>query len=190
MTVTTTHRLRLEPLAARHLDDYTALIAQPDVHRYLSRAAEIAADPPGQARRIVEVSELQWSQRRLGPFALFERDGGRFVGRGGLFWVESLQAVEINYMFDPTAWGKGYATEVAAAFLRIGFEEHALARMVATTNPQNAASQRVLHKLGFRDVGAKDLGGNRISMVHEITREEWARHRASDDAVVSRSAEA
>ena len=38
-----TERLRLEPLAARHLAGYAALIAQPDVHRYLSRAQEIAA---------------------------------------------------------------------------------------------------------------------------------------------------
>jgi len=176
--VTTTRRLRLEPLAARHLDDYKALISQPDVHRYLSRAVEIAADPVGQARRIVEASERHWAERRLGPFALFEHEGGRFVGRGGLFWVEALQAVEINYMFDPTAWGKGYATEVAAAFLRIGFEDHALAMMVATTDPRNAPSQRVLRKLGFRDAGTKDLGGNRISMLHEITREEWARQHS------------
>lgn len=42
-----------------------------------------------------------------GLFALFEREGDRFVGRGGLFRVESPQAVEINHTLDATAQGKG-----------------------------------------------------------------------------------
>jgi ribosomal-protein-alanine N-acetyltransferase len=168
-----TARLHLEPLAQRHLDDYARLIAQPDVHRYLSRSVEIAADPAGQAKRIIELSERQWTTRGLGPFAISETRTAAFVGRGGLFWVESLQEVEINYMFDPSTWGRGYATEVAAEFLRIGFETHALARMVATTNPANESSARVLRKVGMRDAGVKDLGGNRISALHEITRAQW-----------------
>src|SRR5262245_43706409 len=99
-----TSRLRLEPLAARHLAAYTALTAQPAVHRYLSRAADIAADPAGQAARIVSVAADQWASRGYGPFAIFETGGTTLIGRGGLFWVASLEAVEINYMFDPGAW--------------------------------------------------------------------------------------
>src|SRR5918999_6051516 len=124
-----TARLRFEPLDSNHLAGYTALTAQPAVHRYLSRAAEIAADPAGQAKRIITVAREQWSTRGYGPFAIFERGGtqliGRggtqLIGRGGLFWIESLKDVEINYMFDPTVWGGAYATESAAAFLDIGF---------------------------------------------------------------------
>jgi [ribosomal protein S5]-alanine N-acetyltransferase len=172
-----TDRLRLEPLASRHVDAYARLIAHPDVHRYLSRAVEIAADPDGQARRIVALSETQWATRGLGPFAIYETAADAFVGRGGLFWIEALQAVEINYMFDPSVWGRGYATEVAAAFLRIGFEGHGLERMVATTNPANEASARVLRKVGLRDAGFKDLGDHRIAAFHEITRAQWLERR-------------
>lgn len=168
-----TARLRLEPLAAPHLAGYTALIAQPDVHRYLSRADDIAADPAGQAARIVAVSAEQWVTRGYGPFAIFEKGGTALIGRGGLFWIEALQDVEINYMFDPTVWGRGYATEVAAEFLAIGFGRHGLRRMVATTNPANAASALVLRKVGMRPAGSKDLGGGRIVDLHEIFREAW-----------------
>lgn len=165
-----TDRLRFEPLDTRHLADYAALIAQPDVHRYLSRAVEIAADPPGQAARIVETSRAQWAGRGYGPFAIFEKGGDALIGRGGLFWIEALQAVEINYMFDPTVWGKGYATEAARTFLSVGFDGHALDRMVATTNPDNGASAHVLRKVGMRPAGTKDLGGGRWVDLHEITR--------------------
>ena len=42
-------------------------------HRYLSRADDIAADPAGQAARIVTVSSEQWATRGYGPFAIFEK---------------------------------------------------------------------------------------------------------------------
>ncbi|WP_395713635.1 GNAT family N-acetyltransferase [Reyranella sp.] len=174
-----TERLRLEPLAPRHLAGYAALIAQPDVHRYLSRAQEIAADPASQATRIVTVATEQWASRGYGPFALFEKGSDVLIGRGGLFWIEALQDVEINYMLDPTVWGRGYATEAAAEFLAIGFDRHDLARMVATTNPANAASAHVLQKVGMKPVGKKDLGGGRLVDLHEISREAWRAGQAA-----------
>jgi [ribosomal protein S5]-alanine N-acetyltransferase len=168
-----TARLRFEPLESNHLAGYTNLTAQPAVHRYLSRAAEIAADPGGQAERIIAVACEQWSTRGYGPFAIFEKGGTQLIGRGGLFWIEALKEVEINYMFDPTVWGRAYATESAAAFLDIGFGRHNLQRMVATTNPANAASARVLQKVGMTSTGQKDLGGGRLVDLHEISREAW-----------------
>ena len=168
-----TARLRFAPLDLSHLAGYTNLTAQPAVHRYLSRAAEIAADPAGQAARIIAVAREQWSTRGYGPFAIFEKGGSQLIGRGGLFWIETLKNVEINYMFDPTVWGRAYATESAAAFLDIGFRQHDLRRMVATTNPANAASARVLCKVGMTSAGQIDLGGGRLVDLHEISRETW-----------------
>lgn len=97
-----------------------------------------------------------------GPFANFETGGTKLIGRGGLFWVASLEAVEINYMVDPGAWGRGYATEVAAIFLDIGFRRHNLERMVATTNPANESSARVLAKVGMTRPGRRtwETGGS------------------------------
>ena len=168
-----TARLRFEPLESNHLAGYTALTAQQAVHRYLSRAAEIAADPAGQAERIITVAREQWSTRGYGPFAIFEKGGTQLIGRGGLFWIEALKDVEINYMFDPKVWGRAYATEAATEFLEIGFGQHNLQRMVATTNPANAASARVLHKVGMASAGQKDLGGGRLVDLHEISRDTW-----------------
>jgi [ribosomal protein S5]-alanine N-acetyltransferase len=168
-----TARLRFEPLDSKHLGAYTALTAQPAVHRYLSRAKEIAADPAGQAERIIAVAREQWSKRGYGPFAIFEKGGSELIGRGGLFWIEALQDVEINYMFDPTVWGRAYATEAATEFLNIGFGHHHLQKMVATTNPANAASARVLRKIGMTSAGQADLGGGRLADLHEISRETW-----------------
>ncbi len=176
MTSLATERLVLEPLGRDHLAAYTALIADPLVHRYLSQAKAIAADPAGQAERIVGVARQQWRERGYGPFAVFERAGGGFVGRGGLFWVERLQGVEINYMLAPVAWGRGYATELATAFLAFGFGQLGLERMVATTNPDNAASRRVLLKVGMTADGQRDFGTHMVDFF-AIDRADWARGR-------------
>jgi ribosomal-protein-alanine N-acetyltransferase len=168
-----TDRLRFEPLAAAHLAGYTALIVQPDVHRHLSRADDIVADPAGQAARIIKMSGEQWATRGYGPFAIFEKTGPTLIGRGGLFWIEALKEVEINYMFDPTRWGRGYATEAARLFLALGFGTHRFDRMVATTNPANRASEEVLRKVGMRAAGIKDLGHGRLAKLHMIDRASW-----------------
>lgn len=177
-----TTRLQLVPLAAEHLLPYAALIAQPLVHRHLSRAREIAADPEGQARRIIDMSEQQWSKRGLGPYAVFAKEDGRFIGRGGLLFVEHSSEVEVNYMLDPSTWGRGYAQELAAKCLEVGFGRMSLSKIIATTNPDNAPSRRVLEKLGFTMVGEKTLEGGRVVQMHEILEADWRNRAATPQA--------
>ncbi len=56
----------------------------------------------------------------------------------GLFWA-----------IDPVQQGRGYATEAAQALLTHVFETLRLARIVATTEHANLASQAVMRKLGM-----------------------------------------
>ena len=46
-------------------------------------------------------------------------------------------------------WGRGFATEVALAMLRYGFERGGLTRMLAIADAENVASRRVLEKIGM-----------------------------------------
>ena len=57
---------------------------------------------------------------------------------------------EIGYVLHHDHWSKGYATEVAEALLRYGFEDLGLQRITATCDPGNIASARVLQKVGLR----------------------------------------
>ena len=61
--------------------------------------------------------------------------------------------VELGYYLGRTAWGRGFATECAEASLRFGFERIKLQRIVAVTRVRNAASQRVLEKVGMTFAG-------------------------------------
>jgi RimJ/RimL family protein N-acetyltransferase len=81
------------------------------------------------------------------------------VGYCGLKPLDETKEIEIYYGFFRDVWGKGYATESAAAVLRFGFEETTLTRIVGCTHPENCASQKVLEKIGLvRDGEAHHYG--------------------------------
>ena len=58
--------------------------------------------------------------------------------------------VDVGFRFMRVHWGKGYATEAARASLQYGFNEYSLDRIVGRAMKENAASLRVLEKLGMR----------------------------------------
>lgn len=60
---------------------------------------------------------------------------------------------ELGYILRRAAWGHGYMTEAARALLAFGFEQLGLERVIATCNPANTASIRVLERLGMRYEG-------------------------------------
>lgn len=60
--------------------------------------------------------------------------------------------VEIGWHLHPDAWGRGYATEAAAAVLDDAFSR-GLAKVLAVTHPDNHASQAVCRRLGMTHVG-------------------------------------
>lgn len=72
------------------------------------------------------------------------RDGGR--DRPGLLSA----AVGLYYVLSPRSRGQGYATEAVRALVDHAFTDMALARLVATTTFDNAASIAVMRRLGMR----------------------------------------
>ena len=76
--------------------------------------------------------------------------GGTLVGMCGLLRRETLPDVDLGYAFLPAYRGQGYAREAAAAWLAHGFGALGLERIVAFTDPDNAASCRVLEAIGMR----------------------------------------
>jgi ribosomal-protein-alanine N-acetyltransferase len=93
-----------------------------------------------------------WEQHGFGRWALIERQSKKLIGWCGLLYLDNTEEVEIGYGLAKVYWGKGLASEAAADTMKYGFEQLALARIVAITYPENLASQRVLEKLGMKYV--------------------------------------
>jgi RimJ/RimL family protein N-acetyltransferase len=144
MTVLQTERLTLRPLVAADAELYAGMRYHPEVAKWLSVSD---ADPVDAARAAIERFELSWQERRYAPWGLF-RDG-HLIGHGGLNFVPEFEATEVLWALHPETWGKGYATEMARAALRYGFEDLGLELIFAITRPDNSASQSVMTRLGL-----------------------------------------
>jgi RimJ/RimL family protein N-acetyltransferase len=60
---------------------------------------------------------------------------------------------DLGYWLDEAFWGRGIASEAAAAVLRFAVEKLGLERLHSGHADDNEASGKVLMKLGFRPVG-------------------------------------
>lgn len=86
--------------------------------------------------------------------AIVLKTENKIIGGGGIH-VSNRANNEgwIGYCFNENYWGKGYATEMATAIVKFGFEELCLNRIFATTAPGNKGSQNVLSKLAMKHEG-------------------------------------
>ena len=82
--------------------------------------------------------------------------------------------LELSYGLTPEAWGRGYATEAAAALVGRGFAELELAALLGMARPANCASHRVLEKLGFVYVELSDRYYQPAVAVYRLERARWA----------------
>ena len=57
---------------------------------------------------------------------------------------------ELGFWLNRRYWNKGYATEAAAAVMKYAFEQLGIERLQSLCYPGNAASVRVLEKLGMK----------------------------------------
>jgi RimJ/RimL family protein N-acetyltransferase len=74
---------------------------------------------------------------------------------------------EIGWHFHPDHWGKGYATEAAAAVISYAFAG-GLPKVVAVTNPANAASQSVCTRIGLLHQGQTSRYYNALCELYEL----------------------
>ena len=147
-----THILETERLALREWrpEDAEALYVlagDPEVMRYVDVGRPW--DGVGRVREWIMRLNESYRARGFSRWAVVERDGGRAVGSCGFAPLPWSGEIDFGYMFRRDCWGRGYASEIAAAALRYGFERYGFREVVASIAPENAASRRVLEKLGF-----------------------------------------
>jgi RimJ/RimL family protein N-acetyltransferase len=166
-----TPRLALFEIAYEHGNELHELDADPRVMRYIGN---------GQVRTRADVDETMRRLPRayalfpgLGTWRAIRRDNGDFVGWFALKYVPGTCEVEVGYRLRHAAWGKGYATEGARELVRYGFEELGLFRIIGITHPDNAASQRVLSKIGLADAGFGHYYGRRVRVFEAVRVAGW-----------------
>ena len=84
---------------------------------------------------------------------------GEAAGICGLVKRDGLDHPDVGYAFLERFWGRGYASESAAAALAYGRDTVGLKTIVAITTPTNAGSIAVLEKIGLTFAGMIRIPG-------------------------------
>ena len=138
-----TSRLLLRRANWDDLDDIHHVMSSPAAVRYWSRLPHASVDVT----------------RAWFPSALLDADNPAMDE-----WVIEFEARAIGYMgiwkmpefgfiLNPDVWGRGLATEAAEAIIPYLFGKHELEALAADVDPRNAASLRLLKRLGFAETG-------------------------------------
>jgi RimJ/RimL family protein N-acetyltransferase len=142
-----TDRLELVPVGPEQLDQMVELNSDPAVMTYIRGGAATPAETMAEWRQRLE--HQSDPARGLGYWAGYE--AGTFVG----WWSASSFAGRreisgVGYRLRSIGWRRGLATEGARAMIGQAFACHDVKQVVASTMAANAASRRVLEKLGMR----------------------------------------
>jgi len=147
---------------------------------------------PARAERFLAACR-QMAEDGSGARLVIDRaSDGAFLGWLALTrWNPTYRSAAIGYVLGEAAWGQGYTTEAARALLQWAFDTLDLNRVQAELDTRNAASARVLEKLGFQREGTlrEDCvvdGEVSDSWVYGLLRREWR----PADVTVSRPAAA
>lgn len=173
-----TERLRLRPFADADGDALFALNSDAYVLRYWD-------SPPWTDRASIErfmAGCRRMEEEGTGARVAIERTSDRaFVGWATFnSWNPDFRSAALGYCFTQTTWGLGYATESSRALLGWAFDTLDLNRVQSETDTRNAASARVLEKLGFEREGTlrEDCivnGDVSDSWVYGLLRRDWER---------------
>jgi ribosomal-protein-alanine N-acetyltransferase len=142
-----TARLRLRPFTESDADALFALHSNADVLRYWD-------SPPWnertRAERFIAACGRMAEEGSGARLAIDRAVDNAFIGWCGLArWNPEYRSASLGYCLDTSAWGHGYATEADSALLQWAFDTLDLNRVQAEVDTRNAASARVLEKLGF-----------------------------------------
>ncbi len=146
-----TERLIVREFNADDFESVSAYVCDPENTVYMDLGIENRED----AENFVfsRLKEQLTSERRLYDFAICLRETGEMIGSAGLFLSTDRLQAELGYILDKKYWGFGYAAEAAEGLLRFGFTCLDLHRIYARCDSENAASERVMQRIGMRKEG-------------------------------------
>jgi RimJ/RimL family protein N-acetyltransferase len=147
-----THRLRLRQWRRADYAPLADLNADPKVMEFFPAPQDRKASEAAAEQMHAEIAERGW-----GLWAVDRRDTSEFIGFVGLHVpagpLPFLPCVEVGWRLAAAHWGKGFASEAAAAALQVGFEQAQISEIVSFAAVLNKKSRAVMTRIGMRDTG-------------------------------------
>ena len=176
LPVLDTERLRLRPVRRTDAEAILQVFGDDAAMRFWSH--EPLADLDA-AHGYIDRMVAGFASRTLFQWVVADRETDGLLGTVTVYqWDHANHRAEVGFMLGRAHWGRGFAQEAVRAVLRFAFEAMDLHRVEADTHPGNAASLRLLERLGFRREGLLRQrflidGSASDSEIFGLLQEEW-----------------
>jgi RimJ/RimL family protein N-acetyltransferase len=159
-----TARLILRPPRLEDFEPWATFMADEEAARFIG-----GHQARSSAWRGFRTMAGAWALDGLGMFCVIEKATGPWVGRLGPWMPDGWPGKEVGWGIVRSAWGKGYATEGAAATIDWAIDHLGWTDIIHCIDPENVASQGVARRLGaanrgpgaIRTCGDRHLGPDR-----------------------------
>lgn len=146
-----TPRLILRPFRPEDTGAFHVILSQPEVMHYLPESV-MTLD---EVRKIVDWYQTCYEKNTpekiiKWALAVWLKETSEIIGWAGVGPLEFDESqTEMFYGLSSEYWGQGYATEAAEAVVDYAFNVIGLKRLVGVAKPENAASVKILEKIGM-----------------------------------------
>ncbi len=144
-----TPRLILREMTDDDIQSLYMILSDPETMQYYPKPYDEAG-----VRRWINWCKDSYAQHGFGLWAVTLKENGEFIGDCGI----SMQPIhgqwlpEVGYHIRKDHWRKGYASEAAAACIRLAFEQFGFPAVYSYMNADNEPSWRTAMKNGMTQV--------------------------------------
>ena len=157
MEILETERLILRTWALDDAPKLFEICGDAEVMKYLGTGKPY--ETIEQANEFLRWATDYQKENNFCRWAVVLKQSRKIVGSCGFARPHATTEIELGYLLARNFWGKGLATEAAAASLQYGFENLDFREIIAMTDLENVASQKVLEKIGFAQRGIEPFNG-------------------------------
>jgi ribosomal-protein-alanine N-acetyltransferase len=165
-----TQRLILRPTAEEDAVFVHELLNTPKWLQYIGDRNVRSVE---EAKEYVK-NKIRPQLERLGysNYTVIRKSDQHKMGSCGLYDREGLEGIDIGFAFLPQYEKQGYAFEAANKMKYLAFEAFGITTINAITNVKNRSSQKLLEKLGMKQIGTTILPGEEEELLlYSITKE-------------------
>ena len=133
----------------KNLQNRIALLTDPNTTKFLGNGSTRTEQ---QITEFFKLNLVHFQKHGFCLFDIYEQGTNDYVGDAGLICTaldDKNKEIEVGYRLKKEKWEKGYATELTRAFLKWGFTQYKLTKIVAYVNSKNIASKNVVRKSGM-----------------------------------------
>lgn len=142
-----TDRCIVRETVPEDVESFYEIYRDKEITRYMENLFE---DREKERQYIRDYIEKVYGFYGFGMWTVCLRETGEVIGRAGLSMREGFEEPELGYVIGKKWQRQGIAEEVCREILAYGREELGFERVRALMHPENAASKRLCHKLGFQ----------------------------------------